>query len=178
MQKKPAFSLIAVCTVDGKIARHPRHMTDWSSKEDKDFLHKKLDEADAVVVGHTTYEVAKEPLSKRNCIVFTRSVPGAVENGTNLAYLNPDEIGIAEYCATHGYKKVAVLGGAQTFSHFLENGLVDEIFLTIEPLVFGEGIGFFGPVPASKGLALELVSAKELNKKGTVLLHYKKRAMG
>ena len=175
MHKKPVFSIIAVCTIDGKIARHSRHMTDWSSKEDKDFLHKMLDKADAVVVGHTTYEVAKGPLSKRNCIVFTRSVLGAVENGTNLSYLNPDEVGIAEYCALHGYKKVAVLGGAKTFAHFLEKGLVDEIFLTIEPLLFGEGIDFFAQVPGAKGLAMDLVSVKKLNKKGTLLLHYKNK---
>ncbi len=186
---KPVFSLIAVCTIDGKIARHSSHMTDWSSKEDKDFLHKMLDSSDAVVVGRNTYEVAKGPLSKRNCIVFTSSVAG--KSGVDqkmslLAYLDPERAGIVGFCSEQDYMKVAVLGGTRTFTYFLQRGLADEIFLTIEPLVFGEGLPLFdcglgGAGPSGRagadggnGVVFDLVSVKKLNNKGTVLLHYKR----
>ncbi len=179
VRKRPVFSLIAVCTIDGRIARHARHMTGWSSKEDKDFLHKTLDRSDAVVVGRNTYEVAKAPLSRRNCIVFTHNVTGAVEIGAGPAYLNPVEVSIRDYCTSHGYKKIAVLGGTKTFTYFLQAGLADEIFLTIEPLVFGAGLPLFDGVVkggGARGLGFNLVSLKKLNKYGTVLLHYKKHS--
>ena len=170
---RPKFVIIAVSTIDGKIAKHSKHMTDWSSKEDKGFLHKLLGRCDAVIVGNNTYKVAQGPLSKRNCIVFTGGVEGIVERGPNLVLLNPEKVDIAEYCAGRGYQNVVVLGGTKAFNYFLGRGLVDEIFLTIEPLVFGSGIQLFDSGDSTA--RFKLASLKRLNKKGTLLLHYRKK---
>ena len=169
--KRPIFSLVAVCTIDGKIARHSKHLSDWSSKEDKDFLHKILDKSDAVVVGNNTYQVAQKPLSKRNCIVFTRSVKNPVQKSEKLALFNPAHSAIESFCRENGYKDVCVLGGAKTFNYFLHENLADEIYLTIEPIAFGSGITLFDS--GEKYVFFDLVSFKRLNKKGTVLLHYR-----
>ncbi len=168
---KPVFFIVAVCTIDGKIARNSKHMTDWSSKEDKDFLHEKMDGADVILVGRTTFEVAKEPLSKRNCIVFTSSVKKPEKRG-NAVFLNPENSDIAAYASKMGYKKICVLGGSKTYSYLVENDLADEIFLTIEPLVFGEGINIFSREVGTK--KFELLKMQKLNEHGTVLLHYRR----
>lgn len=170
--ERPNFALIAVSTIDGKIARHPGHMSDWSSKEDKDFLHKMLGKSDAVIVGRNTYETAKKPLSKRNCIVFTRSVPAQERSNGKPVFLNPAATDISDYCSRNSILKVAVLGGAKTFNYFLANGLADEIYLTIEPIAFGAGIPLFDS--GDKDVFFGLVSVKKLNRRGTVLLHYRK----
>ncbi len=171
--KGPVFLLFAVCTIDGKIARHSRHMTDWSSKEDKNFLHKMLDKSDVVIIGKNTYLLAKKPLSKRNCIVLTSSVKNPTQINKKLVYLNPAHSSIVRYCKKYSCKKVAVLGGRQTFNYFLKKGLVDEIFLTIEPLVFGSGFSLF--TSGSKDVFFDLILVKKLNAVGTVLLRYRKR---
>ena len=72
-----------------------------------------------------------------------------------------------------GYRKVCVLGGAQTYSYFLEKNLVDEIFLTIEPIVFGSGLPMFDT--KQELTDFELVDSKKLNEKGSLLLHYKRK---
>ncbi len=171
--KRPVFRLIAAMTLDGKIAKHSHHMADWSSKEDKGFLHRMLDKADVAIVGNNTFETAKKPLSKRNCIVFTRSVKNPEQRGENLVFVNPAITGIAEFCRRHSYNKIAVLGGAKAFGYFLAHGLADEIFLTIEPLVFGAGIPLLDS--GDYEISFSLVSVRKLNKKGSLLLHYRKR---
>lgn len=135
-------------------------------------MHKLLDKSDVIVVGHNTYKTAKGPLSKRNCIVMTRSVSGAVKKNSKLVFLNPKKGNLEKFIKEEGYKRVAVLGGAQSYTYFLENNLVDEIYLTIEPLVFGKGFGMFATKNVLKKY-FKLVSVKRLNKKGSLLLHFK-----
>lgn len=170
---KPIISAIAAVTIDGKIALGPKHNSSWTSKEDKDFLHAILDKSDVVIVGNNTYKAAKKPLSKRNCLVLTSKVAGAIQKNNNLLFCNPNKINIAELITHLGYKKVALLGGAQTYTYFLSQGLIDNIYLTIEPLVFATGINLFSG-KKSYLKKFKLVSVKKLNKKGSILLHYKR----
>jgi len=169
---KTSYIVIAAVTIDGKIALSSKHNSSWTSKEDKDFLHAMLDKCDVVVVGNNTYKAAKKPLSKRNCIVFTSKVTSNVKKNSRLLYCNPERTDIKKLIEKLGYKKIALLGGAQTYTFFLQKNLVNDIYLTIEPLTFGMGLNLFG---SSKPLVrnFKLVSIKKLNKAGTLLLHYK-----
>jgi len=160
---------IAAVTIDGKIALDPSHFSDWTSKEDKDFLHEFLDKADVIVVGNNTYKTALEPLSKRNCIVFTASVATSEHKSDTLTYCNP----VSSDCVPllEKYETVAVLGGTKTYTWFLENDLLDELYITIEPIVFGRGLPLFES-SEDINVQLKLESTKQLNEKGTLLLHY------
>ncbi|OGG49206.1 hypothetical protein A3C18_02195 [Candidatus Kaiserbacteria bacterium RIFCSPHIGHO2_02_FULL_54_11b] len=163
---------IAATTIDGKIALDQGHFSDWTSKEDKDFLHEMLDKSDVVVVGNNTYKTAIEPLSKRNCIVFTASVATSERKNDLLIYCNPassDCLPLMEK-----YERVAILGGTQTYTYFLENDLLDEIYLTIEPIVFGRGLNLFETKEPFE-TRFKLESTKQLNETGSLLLHYLKR---
>lgn len=162
------IAIVAV-TIDGKIALDAGHFSDWTSSEDKDFLHEMLDKSDVVVVGNNTYKTAIGPLSKRNCIVFTASVRTSEHKSDTLTYCNPassDCIPLLEK-----YRTVAVLGGTQTYTWFLENDLLDELYITIEPVVFGRGLNLF---ESTKDVLMKfcLESTKPLNEKGSLLLHY------
>ena len=167
------YSLFAVTTLDGKIAKNKKHFTNWSSKEDKKFLRSHLAKSDAVIVGRNTFEVSRSPLSKRNCIVLTSKVRGIEQKNPNLVFINPENANLHEFVKRKKYSAVAVLGGTKCFNYFLENNLIGNIFLTIEPIIFGQGLPLFSSAHAFSGL--ELFSIKKLNKKGTILLHYKAR---
>lgn len=166
------FYAVAVITVDGKIARDSSHMADWSSKEDKDFLYEKMSESDVIILGNNTYKIAKDKLTerKRNCIVFTNSIDKTKKENELLLYVNPNNVDILNLMNEHSYKNICVLGGSKTYSYFLEKDLLDELFITIEPVIFGKGISLFGEDVHEK--KFELVSVKKLNDKGTILLSY------
>ena len=182
----PKYIAIAAITLDGKIAKGPNHPSDWTSKEDKVFMHGLLDKCDCVIVGNNTYKTAIKPLSKRNCIVLTRAVPlpplgeGArrADEGS-LIYCNPQKSDLKKLIRDRDYKKIAILGGAQTYTYCLQNNLLDELYLTIEPIVFEQGIDLFSPSPSGRGVRGEgfkfkLLSVKKLNNQGSLLLHYKR----
>ena len=70
---------------------------------------------------------------------------------------------------SNGYDKAMVAGGTLATS-FLKNGLVNEIYLNIEPIVFGKGIPLFSNENFEKKLKLLQVKRFSENE---VRLHYK-----
>lgn len=169
--KKARYIAIAAITLDGKIGANEHHFSSWTSKEDKKFMRALLDTCDVIIVGNSTYKTAKKPLSKRNCIVLTRSVKTSKRVSENLLYLNTKSISLRKCIQKAEYTKIAVLGGAQTYSYCLENGMLDELYLTIEPVLFGAGIPLFdGKFKLRK---TKIISTKKLNRQGTLLIHAK-----
>ena len=68
-----------------------------------------------------------------------------------------------------GFERVALLGGPSTNAGFLRAGLVDEIFLTVEPVTIGRGIHFANEPLETRWT---LADTKVLNARGTLVLHY------
>lgn len=162
------YIAVAAITIDGKIAKNSHHFSNWTSHEDKVFLHVILDTCDAVLVGNSTYKMAIKPLSKRNCIVLTRSLENK-KNGALLTFCDPAKQSLKKIIKKNKYKKICVLGGTQIYSYCLEHNLIDELYLTIEPLTFGSGLSLFETKRSSRWC---LKSSKRLNKCGSILLHY------
>lgn len=158
-------------TLDGKIAKNSHHASSWSSPEDKRFLRQKLASCDVIIVGRHTYDVSRQPLSQRNCMVLTRSVKTYRQAGERRLDCNPKNVNLKSLIQKLGYRNVCVLGGTQTYSLMLKKGLLDELFLTVEPLVFGSGLPLFD-LSLKAMPSFRLVSVKKLNRQGTLLLHY------
>jgi len=165
---RPHFIAYAAITIDGKIARDVKHLTSWTSPEDKKFLHNHLDKSDVIIVGNNTYKISRKYLAKRNCLVFSRS--GKVTKNKNLTYFNPQKINLLKYLVKNKYNRVAVLGGTEIYTYFLDKDLLDDLYLTIEPVSFGVGL----PLHKSKRGKRKprFISVIKLNKKGTLLIHY------
>jgi dihydrofolate reductase len=135
--------LIAAVTLDGKIARNAAHLSNWTSREDKRVFREETRRAGVVILGHNTFKTLARPLSGRLHIVLTRDpsaqapIPGVVE------FTAASPAAIAADLAGRGYARAALVGGAQTNAAFLAADLVDEIWLTVEPLIFGVGVPLF-----------------------------------
>jgi dihydrofolate reductase len=134
--------LVAAITVDGKIARHVDDFNDWSSREDKRLFFRTSREAGVVIMGRTTYETLPAPLPGRLHMVLTSRPDQVAPAGVELTSEPPARI--LERLAERGYTTAVLAGGARTYRAFLEAGLVDELWLTVEPLAFGGGISLFG----------------------------------
>ena len=128
---------------------------------------------DAVVVGKNTFETSKVPLLKRNTIVLTSAVKTTEEKFPHVWFVNYKTIDLNKFVKKLGFNKVAILGGSKVYSYCLAKGLMDEIYLTLEPAIFGKGINLFAEdVLLDK--KFKLFSIKKLNKQGSLLLQYKK----
>ena len=167
-RRKPKFVGFVAATVDGRISLTKNKLPDWTSEEDWRFFQKSLVCFDAFVVGRNTYESAAKRLQKRNTYVLS-SRPKTILRQENVTFVNPDRVNLAQLFRK--YKNVAVLGGGAVYRYMAEQKLLDEIYVTFEPLVFGRGKEMFAG--GTKTIKLCLLSIRKLNKKGTLLLHYR-----
>ncbi|MEK7076873.1 MAG: dihydrofolate reductase family protein, partial [Patescibacteria group bacterium] len=68
-----------------------------------------------------------------------------------------------------GYGTIAIVGGASVNSAFLNEGLIDEMYLTVEPKIFGEGMSVFKTAP--ENVILKFLETQKLSD-DVVMLHY------
>jgi len=156
--------IIATLTADGIIARGANQAATWSSKEDKKFFVEKTKQTGVIVMGLNTFKTIARPLPGRLNIVYTElPAPHPEVEATTLP---PDQL-LAEL-EKRGFKEVAICGGTTIYTMFLRAGVVDKLYLSIEPKLFGKGLNLFNQ---DLDLNLKLLSTQQLNP-DVVLLEY------
>ena len=165
--------LMAAITLDGKIARTESHFVDWSSKEDKKLFFATSRRARVIIIGNNTFKTFPSPLPGRLHVVLTTNLEDKVNMPGVVEYTNSPPEEIVATLEARGYTEAVLTGGAQVNALFLKAGLVDEIWLTVEPLIFGAGIDVFRGVTFD--LRARLVSVERLNEEGSVHLRYSLR---
>ncbi len=161
-------SLLAAISVDGRIAENSDQLADWTSKEDKKFFVAKTKEAGVLVMGRKTYETIGRPLPGRLNVIMTRDTSGRENIADSLEYTSQSPQEIIAGLETRGFTEVVIGGGAEIYTMFLREKLVTDLYLTVEPVIFGDGVPL---VSGNVFLKLNLVSSEQLGEKA-VLLHY------
>lgn len=159
--------LLMAITIDGKIARDKDHFADWTSKEDKLNFYN-LTKNNYVVFGHNTFKMFGKKLKDRTVIVLGKYDFDEVVDG--IYYFNSVEK-IIDFVNKRRAKKVFICGGSNTNTSFLGN--IQEIYLTIEPKLFGCGMDLFCDTSIGDKLYknIELKKIKKLNK-NSIFLNY------
>ncbi|MBI2113241.1 MAG: dihydrofolate reductase [Candidatus Wildermuthbacteria bacterium] len=155
--------IIAALTADGFIGKNSAHLADWTSKEDKKFFIEMTKKAGVVVMGSRTFETIGKPLPGRLNIVYSRDKR---YEGAESTQKSPPEL--LEELRGRGYTRVAICGGATIYTMFMDANVVDKLYLTIEPVIFGSGIHLFNKEVEKK---LQFVSSQNLSEQ-VVLLEY------
>lgn len=156
--------LIAAVTADGYIARDNDQLADWTSKEDKKLFVQVTKQAGVMIMGRNTYETIGRALPGRKTIVYT-SRP--LDN-PEVEVTQQDPAELLRKLAAEGYEQVTVCGGQQIYDLFLSQGIVDEIYLTVEPIIFGKGVSL---ALSEMDIKLRLLESSNLND-DTLLLRY------
>ena len=160
--------LMMAQSADGIIARHQHHFPNWTCSADKRLFKKVTQRAGAVIMGSKTYAAIGKPLPQRQNIVYTRH-PERFEPHEGVLFTALAPKLLLEKLAAEGFEEVALAGGSQINSLFAAQGLIDELLLTISPLVFGQGLTLFaGPLD----LKLRLLETRMLDEH-TVHLRYR-----
>lgn len=164
-------TLCAVTSLNGYIAR-PDGSTDWTSKEDLQLFKKLAHDIGVIIIGKKTYDIITRDVSlldvSLRIVVTHQALPLTPPSNTIFTSAPPKEI--LAIIKKRGFNSVIVAGGGQINSLFLRENLIDELYLTIEPIILVQGI----PLLASAKFfsRLELLDIKQINAH-TIRLHYR-----
>lgn len=153
--------LLMAITLDGKIAKSTNQLADWTSKADKKIFVAETKKAGVIVMGETTYNTIGRPLPGRLNLILSlepekkENIPGSLE------FIKAEPKEIVANLKKRGFETMILGGGAMVNGSFLKENLIDEIWLTIEPKIFGEGLPLFNG--ADMNLNLELINVEKLD---------------
>ena len=160
-------------SLDGIIARSIDDDLSWGSSEDKKLYKKFTTEFGTVIVGSTTFEqMPKIAFKNRLCIVLTRNRNKYSEyfDNPNFVFLEPNPVEVVKYLESLNLDKAVIIGGSKINNMFLQANLVDEIFVTIAPRIFGNQVRVFGNLDMD--IELELKSFEKISD-NELLLNYR-----
>jgi len=158
--------LYMAITANGYIAKE-NNETPWSDEEWQSFSNivKKIGN---LVIGRKTFEIMNQDDEFQQIgNPFTVIVSNKEDNNSNFVNSPEQAIKLLE---KKGFSQILVAGGGMLNSSFMQKGLVDEIYLDVEPFLFGKGIKLFADNEFES--KLELLETKQLSK-DTIQLHYR-----
>ena len=165
----------AACSLDGFIAAADGSL-DWLhfSKDVQDVMATYWASVDTMLMGRKTWEVAQSMGGGGGAVgsgittyVFSRTLQPADCPGTTLG-----RDAVAGVTALRGEtgRDIALFGGGDLFRSLLAARLVDEISVSVVPVLLGGGVPFL-PAPATRA-ALRLTGHRLYAKTGTMRLDY------
>lgn len=153
-------------TLDGKIAKDKQHFPNWTSREDKQFFAQISKKHKVVIFGENTFDTFKKPLKERLNVVFAKEKKEKIEN---VMWVSGKVKPVLNKLEKLGYKSAVLGGGAFLNTLFLKEKLIDEMYISINPKIFGKGISLFSE---DFDIDLKLVDIKKLNK-DSFIVRYK-----
>lgn len=159
---KPKVSIFIAMSLDGFIAT-TNGSIDWLDKSNlkvhvgEDFGYTTfLESTDNFIIGRNIYQTVLKfdnwPYKEKRIIVLTRSkiiIPTKLTIIVTIFNNNLKEL--LKRLTDQGYKHIYVDGGI-TIQNFLSLGLIDELTITIIPLLIGKGKSLFGSLPTDINL--------------------------
>lgn len=167
---------IAVMSLDGCLTRHDEPGTGFASEADQRFFRKAMGTFDCVLMGGGGYRAARDAILAN----LGRQQLRVVLTRTPTRYRGDNRPGALEFCSDvpavairklgeRGYARCAMVGGGRLLSACLRDRLLNELWITVEPVIFGKGYRLIdGAVEAR----FELLGT-ELLGPNTLLLRYR-----
>lgn len=172
--------LIDVSSLDGKLTKWKGNdVYEWSSREDFMHFQKVKSENNLLVMGSGTFDKVKnlqhaglKPEKERLRIIMTQKpnqyqqyvVPGQME------FTDEAPLELVTRLEKMGYKQMLLVSGGRVATSFFKEQLIDELWLTLEPKIFGSGAPLIQE--GAFDINLKLFDMQKLNNNGTLLLKY------
>ncbi|MFZ4507281.1 MAG: dihydrofolate reductase family protein [Fimbriimonas sp.] len=105
-----------------------------------------LSEQDALVMGRGTYDVIRTfgdwPYPGKKVVVVSRTEGIKTDTPNTTAY-GGELIELVEQLRDEGAEKVWLVGGGELVRSFLSEGLLDQIVVSLHPVLLGTGVPLF-----------------------------------
>jgi dihydrofolate reductase len=161
-------------SLDGYIAKPNDDLSflDLVDKEGEDYgYYDFIKSVDTVILGRKTYDwvmmqVTEFPHAKRESYIITRT-PRA-SNGL-IRFYTGDLVELVKRLKVANGKNIFIDGGAEVINSLLKQNLIDELIISIVPVLVGDGIRLFQDGRPEE--RLKLINARNFDT-GLVQLHY------
>ena len=147
MSRRKLVLFIAL-SLDGYIATK-EHSLDWlfavEGEGDNGFT-KFYSTVDTILIGRITYDWIMEvekgnfPYKGKECFVFSRSKK---DNSEHVTFINNDAVQLVKNLKNKSGNNIWIVGGGDLLHTYVNEGLIDELIVTIAPVLLGEGIPLF-----------------------------------
>lgn len=164
-------SLCVSISVNGFIAKENGDTGFVSDTEWKSF-RSMVKNTGNIIVGRKTYEIMKSgnefrDLDNVKIVVVTSNDTIRTDDPDYFIVKSPQDA--IKLLKEKGFKEILVAGGGMLNSSFIKNNLIDDIYLDIEPIVFGKGIKLFSDSDFES--RLKFVGVKNISD-DEIQLHY------
>jgi dihydrofolate reductase len=164
------IKLFIASSLDGYIAKEDGSV-DWLPENADSGYGPFYSSIDTVLMGKKTYEqiltFGKYPYKDKTSYVFTRNI-NQKKKDKNVEFTSDIEEFTEELISSSG-KDIWLVGGSVIASTFLNHRFVDELILSVIPVVLGKGIPLFKNI--KEEIKLELIKTTEYAE--LIELHYK-----
>lgn len=165
--------LFIAASLDGYIARKDGAI-DWLFTEGDYGYQEFYQSIDTTLTGNTTYQqtltFGEFPYPGKTNYVFTRNQNQAKHN--QVTFVSSDVPDFVRQLKQASGKDIWLVGGGQINTILLNAGLIDEMIVSIHPIILGEGIPLFAGQPREKKTTLVAVKSFD---SGLIQLHYQIR---
>ncbi len=166
--------LIFVSTLDGKVTKWGEtHVRLWSSPQDQDYYQRTWDESQLIVMGSNSFNAENFKPSPNHQIIVMTSHPDkykSLEAPGQVEFTNETPLELTSRFKIKGRPQMLIIGGSHIATSFLKEQLVDELWLTLEPKIFGLGDNF--ATGAKLDINLRLIHSEKVNDQGTLITKY------
>lgn len=148
MSKKRKLVLFIASSLDGYIATKDESL-EWLDNvegEGDNGYSEFLDTVDTIVFGKRTYDwlmkqdIEEFPYKDKECYVFTRS---SIEDTEDVKFIHEDVSKFVDQLKSLDGENIWIVGGGELLHSFLQEKLVDELIITVAPILLGTGIPLF-----------------------------------
>lgn len=173
MHKKRKLVLFIASSLDGYIATKDDAL-DWLydvEGEGDNGYSEFYNTVDTILMGKRTYdwimnqELKEFPYKNKECYVFSRSLTKDTED---VKFVNRDVVHFVNQLKSENGKNIWIVGGGELLHSLMKEELVDELIITVAPILLGKGIPLFKEV--DKQFNLSLKEVRKFNQ--FVELHY------
>lgn len=165
--------LFMVMSLNAKIA-DPDGTYAWASTEDWESFQTQYKKAGCIIIGRNTYDKLKDkptfPTDGCTCVVMS-SDKKVISHHPKAIITRDSPRDILNMLKIKGFKEILIGGGGEINSLFMKEGLIDEVYIDIEPIILGRGIPLFADSDFKS--RLQLLEVKKLTNNQTIQLHYK-----
>jgi len=164
------ISVYLATSVNGMIS-NSRNVPDWLSQEYGMGFMSICHRTKAVIMGKTTYNILAPdhlPLKDDGSLVVLTHDTSMKSPQANVLFTDKKPREIVSLLEARGHTEAVIIGGTATVDAFMKAGLVDELILVVEPVLFGKGLPLLNQ---DLDRRLVLLDVKKVNQ-NTVQLHY------